>query len=618
MEPADVDSSHSPVTVKSEPIDIDIAKTIAAQPVPRINNLDLVLSASPARRESKCYETKYEAIKVVELGTKSKTQVAKEFKVPVSTLATWVKNSSEIKEKYLSGEVGPQRKKSRGSKFPEVEQRLLKWFSYAQEQNIALSGEIIRRKARTIAAELNISQSEFECSSGWLERFKLRHGITFKRRPTLGKSTVTAVDQRPKHDKIETASLAQTVCEESSDDISVPSSSEAFFIELNDETEQMLESATLNEHSEESDESDFVIQRQAIKRRLDSKSYKTKYEAIREVEMCSKAKTQIAKDYKIPMSTLSTWIKKSEEIKAKYLSGQVGPQRKKSRGSKFPKVERELLNWYTTVQKKNFPISGEMMRVKARSIATNLNIPESDGTKRTLDSKPYQTKYDALCEVENGIKSKKQIAKEFKVPTSTLSTWIKKSCEIKKKYLSGRVLPQRKNSRGAKYPEVEQAVFDWFTNALQQNVQISGEIIREKARYFASELQIPESEFDCSVGWLDRFKARHGIVFRRLGPGYLGGDGKRSAICHTNTEDEYEDYAQLSFETTEVSSTAMLESESEDREDDIEWTSTQTGSTSSPSEGECSVDLARAEDKILALKQKLSEQKILAERKNGI
>jgi hypothetical protein len=47
--------------------------------------------------------------------------------LPTSTLSTWIKNSDEIKKKYLSGEMGSQRKKCRIAKFPEVEEALLKW-----------------------------------------------------------------------------------------------------------------------------------------------------------------------------------------------------------------------------------------------------------------------------------------------------------------------------------------------------------------------------------------------------------------------------------------------------------------------------------------------------------
>jgi hypothetical protein len=57
-----------------------------------------------------------------------------------STLSTWIKNSDEIKKKYLSGEMGSQRKKCRIAKFPEVEEALLKWFKNARDQNIPLCG----------------------------------------------------------------------------------------------------------------------------------------------------------------------------------------------------------------------------------------------------------------------------------------------------------------------------------------------------------------------------------------------------------------------------------------------------------------------------------------------
>ena len=55
------------------------------------------------------------------------------------------------------------------------------------------------------------------------------------------------------------------------------------------------------------------------------------------------------------------------------------------------------------------------------------------GIKRKLDAKSYEVKYDAIVTVERGGKTKKQIALDFGIPTSTLSTWIKNSDEIKKK-----------------------------------------------------------------------------------------------------------------------------------------------------------------------------------------
>ena len=117
----------------------------------------------------------------VERGGKSKKQIASEFGIPMSTLLTWIKNSEEIKKKYLSGEMGTQRKKCRTAKFPEVEEALIKWFKNVRDQNIAVSGDLLREKARFFASRLGISENDFDCSSGWLERFKTHHNITFKK-----------------------------------------------------------------------------------------------------------------------------------------------------------------------------------------------------------------------------------------------------------------------------------------------------------------------------------------------------------------------------------------------------------------------------------------------------
>ena len=45
------------------------------------------------------------------------------------------------------------------------------------------------------------------------------------------------------------------------------------------------------------------------------------------------------------------------------------------------------------------------------------------------------------------------------------------------------------------------------------NVPISGPIMKIKAKELV--LKMGHSEFQCSTGWLERFKQRHSIVFRR-------------------------------------------------------------------------------------------------------
>jgi len=45
-----------------------------------------------------------------------------------------------------------------------------------------------------------------------------------------------------------------------------------------------------------------------------------------------------------------------------------------------------------------------------------------------------------------------------------------------------------------------------------QNLPVSGPLLREKAREFGKLLK--HDQFQCSSGWLDRFKMRYKIVFR--------------------------------------------------------------------------------------------------------
>ena len=48
----------------------------------------------------------------------------------------------------------------------------------ARSLNVPISGPILQLKARELANSLG--HSGFACSSGWLERFKTRHGIVFR------------------------------------------------------------------------------------------------------------------------------------------------------------------------------------------------------------------------------------------------------------------------------------------------------------------------------------------------------------------------------------------------------------------------------------------------------
>ncbi|XP_039602214.1 tigger transposable element-derived protein 4-like [Polypterus senegalus] len=116
--------------------------------------------------------------------------------------------------------------------------------------------------------------------------------------------------------------------------------------------------------------------------------------------------------------------------------------------------------------------------------------------------------------VEKGDKKKVEIAKQFSIPASTLSTFLKEKEKILKLYSEKKSCGYQKRMRECEYTVIEQCVLKWFVQARDRNVPIDGKLLQAKAEEFAKELG--HSEFKASNGWLDKFKKRHGIVFNRL------------------------------------------------------------------------------------------------------
>ncbi|UYV80640.1 hypothetical protein LAZ67_19001189 [Cordylochernes scorpioides] len=63
--------------------------------------------------------------------------------------------------------------------FPEIEEALFRWIRQANAMKLAINGNILKEKAILLA--LKMGQDNFEASNGWLEKFKARRNIAFKR-----------------------------------------------------------------------------------------------------------------------------------------------------------------------------------------------------------------------------------------------------------------------------------------------------------------------------------------------------------------------------------------------------------------------------------------------------
>ncbi|KAK2166938.1 hypothetical protein LSH36_33g04033 [Paralvinella palmiformis] len=131
-----------------------------------------------ARRRNCCVSvaTKLKALDEVDRRVKSKTEIAKRYGVPASTLSTWIKNSQSLRRSQ--GLINLSCKRRRMGKFANLDAALAVWCKNARAKKVMLSGQIVRAKARDIASTLGVDG--FQCSDGWLSRFKQRYRISFR------------------------------------------------------------------------------------------------------------------------------------------------------------------------------------------------------------------------------------------------------------------------------------------------------------------------------------------------------------------------------------------------------------------------------------------------------
>ncbi len=97
----------------------------------------------------------------------------------------------------------------------------------------------------------------------------------------------------------------------------------------------------------------------------------------------------------------------------------------------------------------------------------------------------------------------------------TISLMLKRSTEILAKKED--VNRAAKQQRTVKYPLMEIALYRWFLT-YQDQVNMSGDLTKEKVAHFLAELYRSHGAFEFSNGWLESFKNRRGIKsYRRFG-----------------------------------------------------------------------------------------------------
>jgi hypothetical protein len=101
------------------------------------------------------------------------------------------------------------------------------------------------------------------------------------------------------------------------------------------------------------------------------------------------------------------------------------------------------------------------------------------------------------------------------VNQGTISLTLKRSAKILAKKED--VNRAAKRQQTVKYPLMETPLYRWFLT-YQDQVNMLGDLTKEKAAYFLAELYPGHKAFEFSNGWLEAFKNRRGIKsYRRFG-----------------------------------------------------------------------------------------------------
>ncbi|XP_063824881.1 tigger transposable element-derived protein 6 [Ostrinia nubilalis] len=123
-----------------------------------------------SKRKSLCIDEKVLLIRSIEAGEKI-SDVGRRFGFSRSTVSTIWKN-------ILQAEAdGKSAKKLKKPQYEDLDPPMLAWFYNQRQNNVPVSGPIMKAKAEEIAKELGLTA--FKASEGWLGRFKQRHHIDY-------------------------------------------------------------------------------------------------------------------------------------------------------------------------------------------------------------------------------------------------------------------------------------------------------------------------------------------------------------------------------------------------------------------------------------------------------
>jgi hypothetical protein len=109
----------------------------------------------------------------------SQRDLATKYEISKGAVFNILKRKQEYLADYESNQCSETKRKIKDEMGKKIDDETYSWFVAQRAKNLPISGPILQEKARQIATELD-DKSVFVASNGWLEKFKIRHGISYR------------------------------------------------------------------------------------------------------------------------------------------------------------------------------------------------------------------------------------------------------------------------------------------------------------------------------------------------------------------------------------------------------------------------------------------------------
>ncbi|XP_071054691.1 tigger transposable element-derived protein 6-like [Onthophagus taurus] len=136
------------------------------------------MASKVVKKKMLMLKEKMEIVYLLDKEKLSVRDIAKKFKIGKAQAAKIIKDKEKIRKKWQSGVSVKTKKNFLSSEGSKIDKACFEWFVKAKNQNIAVSGSFVKKKAKEIAGRLGVST--FKASDGWLQKWRLRNNVAFK------------------------------------------------------------------------------------------------------------------------------------------------------------------------------------------------------------------------------------------------------------------------------------------------------------------------------------------------------------------------------------------------------------------------------------------------------